>query len=39
MLRILLPFAANVKKRLVKTPKIYFRDTGILHAILAHPVF
>ena len=48
MLRILPPFAANVKKRLVKAPKIYLRDTGILHAILAldsyddllaHPVF
>ena len=24
-------FSANVKKRLVKSPKIYLRDTGILH--------
>ena len=35
MLRILPPFAANLKKRLVKAPKIYLRDTGILHALLA----
>ena len=34
MLRRLRPYAANVKKRLVKTPKIYFRDTGLLLALL-----
>jgi len=34
-LRLLRPFAANVKKRLVKTPKLYVRDTGALHALLA----
>lgn len=34
MLRILPPFGANVKKRLVKSPKIYLRDTGILHSLL-----
>jgi predicted AAA+ superfamily ATPase len=34
MVRQLLPFAANVKKRLVKTPKVYLRDTGILHSLL-----
>ena len=48
MLRILPPFAANLKKRLVKSPKIYIRDSGILHTLLgivdyddllAHPVF
>jgi len=27
----LLPFHLNLKKRLVKAPKIYFRDSGILH--------
>ncbi len=27
----LLPYFNNVGKRLVKSPKIYFRDTGILH--------
>lgn len=48
MMRRLPPFAANVKKRLVKAPKLYLRDTGILHALLnlssmdnlfAHPVY
>lgn len=34
MLRILEPFEANVRKRLVKSPKIYFRDTGIFHTQL-----
>lgn len=28
------PFAPNLKKRLVKTPKVYVRDRGILHALL-----
>lgn len=34
MLRILLPDAPNLKKRLVRSPKIYIRDSGILHALL-----
>lgn len=34
MVRRLLPWHANLGKRLVKTPKIYFRDSGILHALL-----
>lgn len=34
MVRILPPLMANIKKRLVKTPKVYLRDTGILHALL-----
>jgi len=34
MLRVLLPFESNLKKRLVKSPKIFIRDTGILHALL-----
>ncbi len=34
MVRLLPPLMANVKKRLVKTPKVYLRDTGILHALL-----
>jgi len=34
MLRILQPYHSNTKKRLTKTPKIYIRDTGILHALL-----
>lgn len=48
MMRLLPPFVPNVKKRLIKSPKIYIRDSGILHALLsiktmddlfAHPVF
>jgi len=34
MIRLLQPYHVNVKKRLIKSPKIYFRDTGVLHALL-----
>lgn len=34
MVRRLLPWHANLGKRLVKAPKVYFRDTGLLHALL-----
>jgi predicted AAA+ superfamily ATPase len=34
MLRVLQPWFANVKKRQVKSPKIYFRDSGLLHSLL-----
>jgi len=34
VLRLLEPCEANVKKRLVKSPKVYLRDSGILHALL-----
>ena len=34
MLRVLPPFLPNIGKRLVKSPKIYLRDTGILHSLL-----
>lgn len=34
MVQILPPFMTNIKKRLIKTPKIYIRDSGILHALL-----
>lgn len=34
MVRLLEPFEANVKKRLVKSPKVYIRDSGLLHALL-----
>lgn len=34
LIRRLPPFVANVKKRLVKSPKLYVRDTGILHLLL-----
>jgi uncharacterized protein len=35
MLRLLPPDTPNLKKRLVKSPKVYVRDSGILHALLA----
>lgn len=34
IVRRLSPFYANAGKRLVKRPKVYFRDTGLLHALL-----
>lgn len=34
MIRQLPPWAGNTKKRLVKSPKIYLRDSGILHKLL-----
>ncbi len=34
MVRLLQPYYLNLKKRLIKSPKIYIRDTGILHALL-----
>lgn len=34
MVRILPPLTANIKKRLVKSPKVYLRDAGILHTLL-----
>ncbi len=48
MIRLLQPQHANLKKRLVKSPKVYIRDSGILHALLeieiqeelwGHPVY
>ena len=48
LVRRLPPFAANLKKRLVKSPKVYIRDSGVVHALLGigdfevlsgHPVF
>ncbi len=47
MLRRLEPHFVNVGKRLVKSPKVYVRDSGVLHALLniatiddlsAHPI-
>ncbi|MBI5182486.1 MAG: ATP-binding protein [Nitrospirae bacterium] len=41
------PYYFNIKKRLIKSPKVYIRDSGLLHALLriktfddmqAHPV-
>ncbi len=34
LLRRLDAYHANIRKRLVKRPKIYWRDTGLLHAIM-----
>jgi uncharacterized protein len=48
MLRLLPPLTANLGKRLVKSPKVYLRDSGLLHVLLdigdrealfAHPSF
>lgn len=48
MARILPPLLPNLRKRLVKSPRVYLRDAGILHALLdietmddlmGHPVF
>lgn len=33
MIRRLLPWQANLGKRLVKTPKVYFRDSGLFHTL------
>jgi len=47
MVRVLPPYHANLGKRLIKSPKVYLRDSGILHALLgietldglyAHPI-
>ncbi len=47
LVRRLRPWHANVRKRLVKSPKVYVRDSGLVHALLgigeredllAHPV-
>lgn len=47
LVRRLAPWHGNVKKRLVKAPKVYVRDSGLAHALLgigdreallAHPV-
>jgi len=37
MVRTLQPWHANVRKRQVKQPKLYFRDAGILHTLLNLP--
>jgi len=34
MIREMAPYAANVEKRLRKAPRYYFRDSGLLHALL-----
>ena len=48
VIRALRPYVRNVKKRLIKSPKVYIRDTGLLHALLnietdeelfGHPIY
>jgi hypothetical protein len=48
LIRSLLPYEINLKKRIVKSPKVYIKDSGLLHALLeiqdfnalmGHPVF
>lgn len=34
LIRRLYSYHSNIKKRLVKAPKVYFRDTGLLHRLL-----
>ena len=34
IIRSLPPFEKNIKKRLIKSPKIYVRDSGLLHRLL-----
>ncbi len=34
LVTVLEPYHVNIKKRLVKTPKVFFNDTGVLHALL-----
>lgn len=37
LVRRLPPWHANVRKRLVKSPKVYVRDSGLVHALLDIP--
>ena len=37
MVRVLQPWHANLRKRQVKSPKVYLRDSGLLHALLGLP--
>jgi predicted AAA+ superfamily ATPase len=48
IIRTLQPYEVNVKKRIIKSPKVYIRDSGLLHSLLeifdfnellGHPVF
>lgn len=34
IVRRLIPFHSNIKKRIVKSPKVYIRDSGLLHSLL-----
>jgi predicted AAA+ superfamily ATPase len=37
VVRVLAPWHTNAKKRLVKSPKVFIRDAGLLHALLRVP--
>ncbi len=37
LIRRLAPYQANLRKRLVKRPRVYWRDSGLLHALLNVP--
>jgi len=37
MVRRLTPWFENIKKRQIKTPKIYFRDSGVYHRLMGIP--
>jgi hypothetical protein len=37
LVRRLPPWSGNIAKRLVRTPKVYIRDSGIVHALLEIP--
>jgi hypothetical protein len=39
MVRQLQPWHANLGKRQIKSPKVYIRDSGLLHALLGVPSF
>jgi len=37
LVRRLPAFSASIRKRLVKSPKVYWRDSGVLHSLLGLP--
>lgn len=39
LVRQLQPFHGNIKKRTTKSPKVYIRDSGLLHALSRNPTF
>ena len=39
IIRLLPPYYKNIKKRILKSPKIYLRDSGLLHTLLGIPDF
>ncbi|HCJ12612.1 MAG TPA: ATPase [Opitutae bacterium] len=39
LVRRLMPWHSNTKKRLIKSPKVYIRDSGLLHHLLGIPSY